>query len=83
MISEGNSHVLRTLEAWLLPKSEVRMKGYRRYFGKKLIWFAITFVCAVILNFVLPRLMPGDPVPGITGRAVSALTGHSGVHHIY
>ena len=32
------------------------MKGYRKYFGKKLLWFLITLVFAVILNFVLPRL---------------------------
>ena len=30
------------------------MKGYRKYFGKKFLWFAITFVVAVILNFYLP-----------------------------
>ena len=47
------------------------MKGYRKYFAKKLIWFAVTFVFAVVLNFILPRLMPGDPVAAITGRAVA------------
>ena len=25
------------------------MKGYRKYFGKKILWFFITFVVAVIL----------------------------------
>lgn len=44
------------------------MKGYRKYFGKKLIWFALTFVVAVILNFLLPRLMPADPVAGILSK---------------
>ena len=43
-------------------------KGYRRYFGKKIIWFLITLVTAVILNFFLPRLMPGDPVASIMSR---------------
>ena len=44
------------------------MKGYRKYFGKKFLWFAITFVVAVILNFFLPRMMPVDPVSAITGK---------------
>ena len=47
-------------------------KGYRKYFGKKIMWFLITLVCAVILNFILPRLMPGDPVAAIMGRIAGA-----------
>ena len=43
-------------------------KGYRKYFGKKIIWFFITLVAAVVLNYFLPRLMPGDPVATIMGR---------------
>ena len=49
------------------PLEGKQMKGYRKYFGKKLLWFLITLVFAVILNFVLPRLMPSDPVSSITG----------------
>ena len=44
------------------------MKGYRKYFGKKLLWFALTFVVAVVLNFVLPRLMPADPVAAMMNK---------------
>ena len=46
-------------------------KGMKKYFKKKIIWFIITFVAAVILNFLLPRLMPGDPVNAIVGKSVS------------
>ena len=46
------------------------MKGFRKYFLKKIIWFFITLVAAVILNFILPRLMPNDPVASITSRVV-------------
>ena len=46
-------------------------KGMRKYFKKKIFWFLITFIAAVILNFVLPRLMPGDPVNAIVGKSVS------------
>ena len=59
------------------------MKGYRKYFGKKIIWFLITFVIAVILNFFLPRLMPADPVAAITGKMASGMTDASAVQEIY
>lgn len=59
------------------------MKGYRKYFGKKILWFLITFIIAVILNFVLPRLMPGDPVASIVGRMAQGLTDSSAVKEMY
>ena len=59
------------------------MKGYRKYFGKKLLWFVITLVVAVILNFVLPRLMPADPVSAITGKMAQGMTDASAVQEIY
>ena len=59
------------------------MKGYRKYFGKKLLWFAITFVVAVILNFFLPRLMPADPVAAITGKMAQGMTDTSAVQELY
>ncbi len=59
------------------------MKGYRKYFGKKILWFVITFIIAVILNFVLPRLMPADPVAAITGKLASGMTDASAVQEIY
>ncbi|GAA1875613.1 ABC transporter permease [Asanoa iriomotensis] len=34
----------------------------RRYFGRKLAIYALTFVVAVTLNWLIPRFMPGDPV---------------------
>ena len=45
-------------------------KGYAKYFGKKIFWFVITFIVAVVLNFLLPRLMPGDPVTAIVGKTI-------------
>ena len=44
------------------------MIGYKQYFAKKIIWFLITFVAALFLNFLLPRLMPGDPIASIMSR---------------
>ena len=59
------------------------MKGYFNYFGKKLIWFLITLVAAFILNFTLPRLMPGDPVAAIVSRLAQGMSNTSGVQAIY
>lgn len=59
------------------------MKGYRKYFRKKIIWFLITFVAAIVLNFVLPRLMPADPVAAITGKVASGMSDATAVQEIY
>ncbi len=59
------------------------MKGYRKYFGKKIVWFLITLVVAVILNFLLPRLMPNDPVAAITGKMAQGVTDASASQRIY
>ena len=59
------------------------MKGYRKYFGKKIFWFFVTLVAAVILNFLLPRLMPADPVAVITARVATGLSDAAAVRQIY
>ncbi len=59
------------------------MKGYRKYFANKLIWFFITLVVAFILNFTLPRLMPGDPVAAIVARMAQGMSNATGVQAIY
>jgi len=59
------------------------MKSYRKYFFKKLLWFAITLVFAVLLNFILPRLMPSDPVMAITGRIAAGVASSTAVQRIY
>ena len=59
------------------------MKGYRQYFLKKLGWFLITLVFAFLLNFILPRLMPGDPVAAIVARLAQGMSNTTGVQAIY
>jgi len=59
------------------------LKGYRQYFLKKLGWFLITFVFAFILNFTLPRLMPGDPVAGIVSRLAQGMANTTGMKAVY
>ncbi len=59
------------------------LKGYRKYFLNKLAWFGVTFVFAFMLNFILPRLMPGDPVAAIVARMAQGQSNASGVQAIY
>ena len=59
------------------------MKGYRKYFLTKLAWFLVTFVCAFILNFILPRLMPGDPVAAIVSRLAQGMSSSTGMKQVY
>jgi peptide/nickel transport system permease protein len=59
------------------------LKGYRKYFLNKLAWFLATLVAAFILNFILPRLMPGDPVAAIVSRLAQGMSNTSGIQAIY
>jgi len=59
------------------------VKGYVKYFGKKFAWFIVTFIIAVLLNFILPRLMPGDPVAVITARNAQGMSDASAVKEMY
>jgi len=59
------------------------VKGYRKYFLNKLGWFALTLVVAFLLNFILPRLMPGDPVAAIVSRLAQGMSSSTGMKDVY
>jgi len=59
------------------------LKGYRRYFLNRGLWFVVTLICAFLLNFFLPRLMPGDPVAAIVARMAQGMSNTTGVQAIY
>ncbi len=59
------------------------MKGYKKYFLNKLIWLLITTLFAFILNFLLPRLMPGDPVAAIAARIAQGMSNSTGMKEVY
>ena len=60
-----------------------RLKGFKKYYGQKIMWYLITLIFAIILNFVLPRLMPGDPVASIAAGAVSGMTDTTAIQKVY
>jgi peptide/nickel transport system permease protein len=43
----------------------------------------VTFVFAFILNFTLPRLMPGNPVAAIVGRLAQGMSNTTGMKAVY
>ncbi len=58
------------------------MKGYKKYFTSKILWYLLTLVIAVFLNFLLPRLMPGDPVSAISRRMVQGMTDGTAIQKV-
>jgi peptide/nickel transport system permease protein len=40
----------------------------RRYFGRKLLIYVLTFFLAVTIDWMIPRFMPGDPVGTMLSR---------------
>lgn len=42
----------------------------RRYFGRKLLLYVLTFFVAVSIDWMIPRFMPGNPVQTLIGRAM-------------
>ena len=40
----------------------------RRYFGRKLLIYILTFFLAVTIDWLIPRFMPGDPVQNMLSR---------------
>jgi len=41
----------------------------RRYFGRKLLIYLVTFFLAVTIDWMIPRFMPGNPVQNMLARA--------------
>ncbi len=44
------------------------MSKFQRYLFNKFLWFLLAFSIALVLNFLLPRLIPGNPVDSIVGQ---------------
>lgn len=47
------------------------MTKFQRYLVNKFLWFLLAFFVALIFNFLLPRLIPGNPVDTIVARMAS------------
>jgi len=55
-----------------------------KYIGRKLAWTLVVLVVALMLNFLLPRLIPGNPVDAIVGQiAAGGGTGGAQLQQIH
>jgi peptide/nickel transport system permease protein len=54
----------------------------KRYFGRKLLIYLLTFILAVTVDWMIPRFMPGDPIRNMLTR-VSSTTSASALQHMY
>lgn len=49
------------------------MKWFGKYFAKKFFWYLMTLIVAFILNFLLPRLIPGNPVDILLSQVTAGM----------
>src|SRR5665811_367418 len=49
----------------------------RRYFGRKLVLYGLTFFVAATIDWLIPRFMPGDPVQSLVSRQGFGLSADS------
>jgi peptide/nickel transport system permease protein len=54
----------------------------RRYFGRKLLIYGVTFFLAVTIDWMIPRFVPGDPIANMMAR-VSVNTNAAEVMYTY
>ncbi|MDR2807552.1 MAG: ABC transporter permease [Spirochaetaceae bacterium] len=59
------------------------MNGLLKYFAKKTVWYLLTLFIAIFLNFLLPRLIPGNPVDVLVSEATGTLTDANAIKQIY
>jgi peptide/nickel transport system permease protein len=45
----------------------------RRYFGRKILIYGLTFFLAVTIDWMIPRFMPGDPIANVMARIGSVV----------
>ncbi|CDN43647.1 MULTISPECIES: ABC transporter permease [Paenibacillus] len=59
------------------------MNAYARYFLKKSGWYLVTLLIALILNFLLPRLIEGNPVSTIASQVSQGMTDSDSIKKVY
>jgi peptide/nickel transport system permease protein len=55
----------------------------RRYFGRKLLVYVLTFFVAVTVDWMIPRFMPGDPVQTMLSRASTNASAYDAMSAFY
>ncbi len=59
------------------------MSGYKKFFLKRAFWYLLTLIAAFVINFALPRFIPGNPVDVIVTRIVQGMSDTHHIRHIF
>jgi peptide/nickel transport system permease protein len=59
------------------------MTQFQQYVAKKAGWFFAAFLAALLLNFYLPRMVPGNPVDGIISQMAAGGADSASMQRIY
>ncbi|WP_345784180.1 ABC transporter permease [Paenibacillus lacisoli] len=59
------------------------MNAYGKYVTKKLLWYLLTLVIAIGLNFMLPRMIEGNPVSIIVSKMTQGMTDSDTIKRVY
>mgnify|MGYP001337993054 CR=1 FL=1 len=59
------------------------MNAYAKYFIRKFYWYFLTLIIAVGLNFILPRLISGNPVDVIVSQISQGMTDSDTIKKVY
>jgi len=59
------------------------MNAYARYVAKKVFWYGLTLIIAIGLNFILPRLIEGNPVSMIASKMTAGMTDSDSIKRVY
>jgi peptide/nickel transport system permease protein len=59
------------------------VNAYIKFFLKKFLWYFVTFLIAIALNFLLPRLIQGNPVSVIASQVTQGMTNSDSIKKVY
>ena len=59
------------------------MGKFTRYVLQKLSWYVLAFFIALFLNFLLPRLVPGDPISVLVSQMMSGAVTSEAQERVY
>lgn len=59
------------------------LNAYTKYFVKKSGWYLVTLFIALLLNFLLPRLIEGNPVSTIASQVSQGMTDSDSIKKVY
>ncbi|TVY06995.1 ABC transporter permease [Paenibacillus cremeus] len=59
------------------------MNAYTKYFLRKFGWYLLTLVIAISLNFMLPRMIKGNPISVIVSQMTQGMTDSDTIKKVY